>query len=335
MAGEQNLEDRIAKGLVLAAHGGGRGNAARGNGIGFGQAGKEGRPPALVAGRLGQVNALKEGADGGRQFFGQMVFSQQLAHLGHGGVIGRSGAGGERVQRAQGHVGQQQAHLGGLRRGHGQPPALDRGKMLAQRIDLADGRARGQQQLMEGDGLIERDLGVQRQVEHGRSAAGDEKEDQRIFFSFFQQRQRGAGRSEGVLVGQRVATLKVAKAPVAGFGQLVAAADAAHALAALHAVQQRIQHGPGGLAQRNHEDALVAGEIDGGRTAAVGHKPVHYVALEANAPVECRCDVAGHHGAFEDFSGRGVHGFQGDVADRGHGSCSFSQPLSACCMGAS
>jgi hypothetical protein len=33
--------------------------------------------------------------------------------------------------------------------------------MLAQRVDLADGRARGQQQLMEGDGVVERDLRVQ------------------------------------------------------------------------------------------------------------------------------------------------------------------------------
>jgi len=43
VAGEQNLEDRIAKGLVFAAHGGGRGHAARGNCLGLGQAGKKRR----------------------------------------------------------------------------------------------------------------------------------------------------------------------------------------------------------------------------------------------------------------------------------------------------
>jgi len=207
--------------------------------------------------------------------------------------------------------------------------------VLAQRIDLADGRPRGQQQLMEGDGLIQRDLRVQRQVEHRRSAPGDEKENQRVFFRLLQQHQRGPGRGEGVFVGQRVAALEVAKTPVAGSGQLVRAADAAHALAAFHAVKQRIQHGPGGLAQRNHKDALVAGDINRRRTAAVGQGPVQRVALKANAPVEGRFDIAGLHSAGKDFSSRRVQSIQGDIADRGHGSCSFSQPASVCCMGSS
>ena len=311
MAGEQNLEDRIAKGLVLAAHGGGGGDAARRHSVGLGQLGKEGRTPALVAGRLGQVFALEESADRRRQLGRQIVLCQQFAHLGHGGVIGRSGAGGERVERAQRHVGQQQAHLGCLRRGHGQPPALNRGEMLAQRIDLADGRTGSQQQLVEGDGIVERDLRVQRKVEHGRSAAGDEEEDERIFLCLLQQRQRGAGGGKGVLVGHRMAALKVAKAPVARLGQLVGAADAAQSLATLHAVEQRIQHGPGGLAQRNDKDALVAGEIDRRRAAAVGQQPVQCVALKADAPVEGRCNVAGLEGAGKDFSGRGVQSIQG------------------------
>jgi hypothetical protein len=43
VAGEQNLKDRIAKGLVFAAHGGGRSHAAREGSLGLGQAGKKGR----------------------------------------------------------------------------------------------------------------------------------------------------------------------------------------------------------------------------------------------------------------------------------------------------
>ena len=188
---------------------------------------------------------------------------------------------------------------------------------------------------MEGDGLVERDARVKGQVEDGRSAAGDEKEDQRVFFSLLKHGQRGFGCGERVLVGHRVAALEVANAPVAFPGQLVAAADAAQTLPALHALQQGFQHRPGSLAQSNDKDALVAGEIDRRRTAAVGQKPMHRVALKANAPVKGRCDVTGLHCAFKDLSRRGVQSIQGSIADWGHGSCSFSQPASACCISSS
>ena len=131
VAGEQNLVDGIAKGLVLAAHRGGRGDAARGNRPGPWHAGKEGRTPGFVARRLRQVNAFKEASDRGRQLGSQIVLGQKVAHFGDGGVVGRGGAGGERVQRPQGNVGHQQADLGGFRRGYGQTPALYRGKVLA------------------------------------------------------------------------------------------------------------------------------------------------------------------------------------------------------------
>jgi hypothetical protein len=113
-----------------------------------------------------------------------------------------------------------------------------------------------------------------------------------------------------------MAALKVAEAPVALFGQLVGTADAAQALAALHAVQQGIEHGAGGFAQRDDEDALVAGEIDGGRAAAVGHQPMQRVALKAHAAVEGRRDVAGLQRAGKDLRGRGVQGFESGIADR-------------------
>ena len=41
--------------------------------------------------------------------------------------------------------------------------------------------------------------------------------------------------------------------------------------------QQGLEHGPGSFAERNDEDALVGGEIDGGRAAAVGQKTIQSV----------------------------------------------------------
>ena len=109
------------------------------------------------------------------------------------------------------------------------------------------------------------------------------------FLAFLQQGQRSAGRGEGVFIGQRDGRLQSSEsASCASWAILVGAADAAQALAALHAVEQSLQHGAGGLAQRNHKDALVGGEIDGGRAAAVGQQTVQRIALEAQTPVEGR-----------------------------------------------
>ena len=119
-------------------------------------------------------------------------------------------------------------------------------------------------------------------------------------------------------LGSGMAALEVAEAPVAVFGKLVGAADAAQALAALHAVEQRLEHGAGGLAEGDDKDALVAGEIDGGRAAAVGQQAVERIALKAKAAVEGRGDVAGLDGAGKDFGGRGVQSVESGIADRGH-----------------
>ena len=50
VAGEKNLEDGIAEGRILFAHGGGGGDAAGVQLAQLGKLGKEGRTPALVAG---------------------------------------------------------------------------------------------------------------------------------------------------------------------------------------------------------------------------------------------------------------------------------------------
>src|SRR5436305_14025802 len=97
--------------------------------------------------------------------------------------------------------------------------------------------------------VFERDLRVYGQIKHRRAAAGDEKEDQRIFFCFLEKRERGTCCRERVFIRQRVAAFKIANAPVALFGNVYATADTPQTLAALHAVEKDIEHGNGGLAQ--------------------------------------------------------------------------------------
>ena len=116
------------------------------------------------------------------------------------GVVGpEESASSER----RGTSGSSRLTLSALRRGHGEAAAFDGGKMLAECVDLVDGRARGKQQLVEGNGFLEGDVRVERKVEHGRAAAGDEEKNQRVFAGFAQKRERGAGGGEGVFVGQR------------------------------------------------------------------------------------------------------------------------------------
>ena len=103
-----------------------------------------------------------------------------------------------------------------------------------------------------------------------------------------------------------MAALEVAESPVAALGKLARAADAAHTLAALHAIKQNLEHGAGGLAQRNDKNLLVAGEVDGVRPAAVGQKAVERVAFNADAAVEGCGDVAGAQRAGKNFRSRRV-----------------------------
>ena len=49
------------------------------------------------------------------------------------------------------------------------------------------GAPEADQRLVKRDGIFERDLRVEGQIEHGRAAAGDEEEDQRVFPGLLQQ----------------------------------------------------------------------------------------------------------------------------------------------------
>jgi hypothetical protein len=77
---------------------------------------------------------------------------------------------------------------------------------------------------------------------------------------------------------------EVAEAPVALLRQVVGAADTAHALAPLDAIQQHIEHGRRGLADGDDEDALVGAQVDVFGAAAVGQ--------QAMKDVSCRFSSA-------------------------------------------
>ena len=89
----------------------------------------------------------------------------------------RWSAGSDRRRIVAGHVGDQQAHdLRRVRRG-GEPAALDRGEMTADRVHLGDVRTAGEQRLVHRLLVGERQpRGRQRQ--QGRAAAGDQAQDQ-------------------------------------------------------------------------------------------------------------------------------------------------------------
>ena len=147
-------------------------------------------------------------------------------------------------------------------------------------------------------------------------------------FAFLQHGEGGTRGGERLLVRQRVTAFEVAESPVALFRQVLGAADAAQAFAALHAVEQDFEHGAGGLAHRNDKDALELREIDDVGSAAVGNQPREGVALEANAAIEGGLDAACLERAGEELGGTGVEKFEGGIAGRRHCTCSFSQAAS-------
>src|SRR5690348_7736597 len=81
--------------------------------------------------------------------------------------------------------------------------ALDRGEMLAQRVDLRDGGSRGNERLMEGDGVRERDFRIEREIEECAAAAADEIDDERLFRCASQHAESAACCPERVLIRQR------------------------------------------------------------------------------------------------------------------------------------
>ena len=61
--------------------------------------------------------------------------------------------------------------------GYGQTTAFDGGEVLAEGVDLRDGKAGSDQDAVEGDEVVEGDAGVEWQIKHSGGSATDEEED--------------------------------------------------------------------------------------------------------------------------------------------------------------
>src|SRR5450755_936050 len=80
--------------------------------------------------------------------------------------------------------------------------------MLANAVDLDDGCAAVDQRLVEGDGIGERDGWIERKLHHGRGAAADEEDAERVAGRIagdgLQHGERGGGSCERGLVRGRM-----------------------------------------------------------------------------------------------------------------------------------
>ena len=139
--------------------------------------------------------------------------------------------------------------------GNGQPSALDGGKMLADGVDLGDGRAGVHQRPVGGDQIFQRNFIVDRLFRDRGPSATEHEDHQRRRILGAQRFQHGLGGADRFLVRRRMASAKVAKAPslrkrIDGTGH-----DAFEAVARLHL--ERIDHGMRRFADGDHQHAVV------------------------------------------------------------------------------
>src|SRR4029077_9649491 len=87
------------------------------------------------------------------------LFENRIA-VGDAGGVGHGGAGGERVGRGVGGVGDHKRNLLGGIGGLGGAGAFDGGKVLADGVDLGDGRAGKHEGPVGGDEIVEGDFVV-------------------------------------------------------------------------------------------------------------------------------------------------------------------------------
>src|SRR5271156_3997672 len=142
-------------------------------------------------------------------------------------VIGQCGRRGDRGQIFERHVGQQQRQLLSLGRGHGEASTLYSGEVFAHGVDFRDGRPGGNERLVKGNGVIERDSRVERQVEHGRSASADKEENESVLACPPEQFQSLTRSLQRILVRQRMAAFEIAYSPGAFLRDLRRRAHAA------------------------------------------------------------------------------------------------------------
>src|ERR1700687_6102771 len=125
----------------------------------------------------------KKIGNGTGELIDEVVFGGDALAVTDGSGIGHGGAGGERVGRIVGHVGDENRDLLGGIGGLGKASALDGGEMFADGVDLGDGRAGVNERAVGGGEVGQRDfVVVQRQnglLYYGRTSTGDHKDDER------------------------------------------------------------------------------------------------------------------------------------------------------------
>src|SRR5271166_564807 len=245
-------------------------------------------------------------ADALRKFLEQMEALKNFKALLRRGVVGQRGRRGDRGQVLERHVGEKQGKLFCFGRGLGEPAPLYGGKVFAHGVDFCDGCAGGNQRLVKGNRVIERDLRVKRQIEHRRPASADEEEDEGVLARVLEQPQRLTCSRQGILVGQRVATREVADAPRALPGDLGRGAYAAKRHFGRQAFQQGVEHGQAGLAKGDDHDPLVRIERNGDGLEQGRRLPNEGLAFEAKVPVKGLGDITRLESVIEDRSGIGM-----------------------------
>ena len=132
----------------------------------------------LVTGKTGVIGARSRGGtavqmrhDRGRQR--QIVLRHHLQRILHVCSVRHGGAGGDKSGVVTGDVRDDQAHQFCRSRRQRQPPALDLRDMFAQRVHRRDRRARGQQNFVQGDFVIQTHT-LRRAGQQRRAAAGDQ-----------------------------------------------------------------------------------------------------------------------------------------------------------------
>lgn len=130
-------------------------------------------------GSFGKVWCGEPIADFWREFFVEMVSADDAADVGDGGWIGKGGAGGESGFLAVRNVGDGDCEFGGICGGDGEASTFDGRSVFADGVDFVDGRAAGNEELIEVTGVVEGLVWIERRFHQGGAAAGDQENDER------------------------------------------------------------------------------------------------------------------------------------------------------------
>src|SRR6202158_2944002 len=154
----------------------------------------------------------KKIGNGTGELIDEVVFGGDALAVTDGSGIVHGGAGGERVGRIVGHVGDENRNLLGGIGCLGEASSLDGGEMFADGVDLGNGRAGVDQRAVGGGEVGQRDFGVNRLLYYGRTAAGDHKDDERSGVESSQRVENGAGGQYGFVSGRGMSAAKIAEA---------------------------------------------------------------------------------------------------------------------------